>query len=183
MALSDLLQGCSNKSDTVMIQQERYKVDNTRLQQCCCIMIVTALLEQPCNKSDNINIQQGCYKLLTACSKLVPNLLTTCNKPCEHNLLAASADSRAVLYIVLQYPWLTAVLYYSVLQYTKVASADSRVVLTVYYSILQYPRLTAVLYYSILHQSRLTAVLYYSILQIASADSRAVPQYTTDSQG
>ena len=25
MALSDLLQGCSNKSDTVMIQQECYK--------------------------------------------------------------------------------------------------------------------------------------------------------------
>ena len=31
MALSDLLQGCSNKSDTVMIQQECYKVDDTRV--------------------------------------------------------------------------------------------------------------------------------------------------------
>ena len=41
-------------------------------------MIVTALLEQPCNKSDNINKVQ-----------LVSNLLRTCNKPCEHNLLTA----------------------------------------------------------------------------------------------
>ena len=55
MALSDLLQGCSNKSDTVMIQQECYKVDNTNLWQYCYVMIVTALLEQPCNKSGNIN--------------------------------------------------------------------------------------------------------------------------------
>ena len=61
MALSDLLQGCSNKSDTVMIQQECYKVDDTRLQQYCYIMIVTALLEQPCNKSYNMN------KLATGC--------------------------------------------------------------------------------------------------------------------
>ena len=46
-------------------------------------MIVTALLEQPCNKSDNIN------KVVTSCQQLVPNLLTTCNKPREHNLLTA----------------------------------------------------------------------------------------------
>ena len=38
-------------------------------------MIATALLEQPCNKSDNIN------KIVTSCQQLVPNLLTTCNKP------------------------------------------------------------------------------------------------------
>ena len=31
MPLSDLLQGCSKKSDTVMLQQESYKVDDTRL--------------------------------------------------------------------------------------------------------------------------------------------------------
>jgi hypothetical protein len=31
MALSDVLQGCSAQSDTVMIKQESYKVDNTRL--------------------------------------------------------------------------------------------------------------------------------------------------------
>ena len=31
MALSDLLQGCSNKSDTVMVLQECHKVDDTRL--------------------------------------------------------------------------------------------------------------------------------------------------------
>ena len=44
-------------------------------------MIVTALLEQPCNKSDNIN------KVVTSCLQPVPNLLTTCNKLCKHNLL------------------------------------------------------------------------------------------------
>ena len=31
MALSDLLQGYSSKSDTVMKEQECYKVDNTSL--------------------------------------------------------------------------------------------------------------------------------------------------------
>jgi hypothetical protein len=31
MALSDLLQDCSNKSDAVMIEQECYKVDDTTL--------------------------------------------------------------------------------------------------------------------------------------------------------
>ena len=46
-------------------------------------MIATALLEQSCNKSDNIN------KVVASCWQLVPNLLTTCNKPCEHNLLTA----------------------------------------------------------------------------------------------
>ena len=44
MALSDLLQGCSNKPD-----------------QYCYIMTVSDLLEQPCNKSDNIN------KVVTSC--------------------------------------------------------------------------------------------------------------------
>ena len=61
MALLDLLQGCSNKSDTVMKEQECYKVDNTRLWQYCYIIIVTALLEQPFNNSDNIN------KVVTSC--------------------------------------------------------------------------------------------------------------------
>jgi hypothetical protein len=43
---------------------------------------VSDLLEQPCNKSDNIN------KVVTSCSQLVPNLLTTSwDKQCEHNLL------------------------------------------------------------------------------------------------
>ena len=46
-------------------------------------MIVTDLLEKPCNKSDNIN------KIVVSCQQLVSNLLTTCNKPCEHILLAA----------------------------------------------------------------------------------------------
>ena len=47
------------------------------------MMTVSVLLKQPCNKSDNIK------KLVTSCYQLVPNLLTTCTKPCEHNLLTA----------------------------------------------------------------------------------------------
>jgi hypothetical protein len=46
-------------------------------------MTVSDLLEQPCNKSDNIN------KVVTSCSQLVPYLLTTWDKQCEHNLLTA----------------------------------------------------------------------------------------------
>ena len=46
-------------------------------------MIVSDLSEQPCNKSDNIN------KVVTSCSQLVPNLLTTGDKQCEYNLLMA----------------------------------------------------------------------------------------------
>jgi hypothetical protein len=61
MALSDLLQGCSNKSDTVTIKQECYKVDDTRLLQYCYIMTVSDLLEQPCNKPDNINMVVTSY--------------------------------------------------------------------------------------------------------------------------
>jgi hypothetical protein len=61
MALSDLLQDCSNKYDTVMIKQECYKDDDTRLSQYCYIMTVSDLLKQPCNKSDNIN------KVVTIC--------------------------------------------------------------------------------------------------------------------
>jgi hypothetical protein len=57
MALSDLLQGCSNKSDTVMhdiarmLQSWRRKVVTILLYH----MTASDLLEQPCNKSDNIN--------------------------------------------------------------------------------------------------------------------------------
>ena len=59
MALSDLLQGCSNKSDI----QSRYNKNVTRLttQGCNNIMTVSDLLEQPCDKSDNIN------KVVTSC--------------------------------------------------------------------------------------------------------------------
>ena len=83
--LSDLLQGCSNKSDTC-------SHDIAILLQPCVVKFVTFLLyhdcisdllEQPCNKSDTCNAikcsanttcQQGCYKLLTVYSKLVDNL-------------------------------------------------------------------------------------------------------------
>ena len=37
------------------------------------LLTVSTLLKLPCNKSDNINV--------------VPNLLTTCDKQCEQNLL------------------------------------------------------------------------------------------------
>ena len=48
MALSDLLQGCTNKSDTVTTKQDCHKVGNTSLHQYCHIMIVTDLLQLPC---------------------------------------------------------------------------------------------------------------------------------------
>ena len=40
-------------------------------------------MKQPCNKLNNVN------KNATSCWQLVPNLLTTCNKQCEYNLLTA----------------------------------------------------------------------------------------------
>jgi hypothetical protein len=46
-------------------------------------MTVSDLLEQLCTKSDNIN------KVVTSWQQLVPNLLTTWDKQCEHNLLKA----------------------------------------------------------------------------------------------
>jgi hypothetical protein len=62
LILSGLLQGCSNKSDTVMI-------DIAVLLQPCVVNLVTFLfittvsdlLEQPCDKSDNS------IKLVTSC--------------------------------------------------------------------------------------------------------------------
>jgi hypothetical protein len=54
MALSDLVQGCSNKFDTVMIEQECYKVDNTRVYNILFLYqdsIWLPVLEQPCKKS------------------------------------------------------------------------------------------------------------------------------------
>ena len=46
-------------------------------------MNISDLLEQLYNKSDNIN------KVVTSCQQLVPKLLTTWDKQCEHNLLTA----------------------------------------------------------------------------------------------
>ena len=66
MELSDLSQGCSNKSDTVMINKN---VTRLTTQGCnntaISIMTVSDLLEQPCNKPDNIN-------------KVVNSLFQTC---------------------------------------------------------------------------------------------------------
>ena len=58
MRLSDLLQGCSNKTDTVMIQQ--YCVVNF-------YSIVFSTLEQSCYKSVS-----ELYNLVTSC-RVVPN--------------------------------------------------------------------------------------------------------------
>jgi hypothetical protein len=61
MALSDLLQGCSNKSDTVVINRNVTRL-TTQGQGCNnTAMTVSDLLEQPCNKPDNIN------KVVTNC--------------------------------------------------------------------------------------------------------------------
>jgi hypothetical protein len=56
MALSDLSQGCSNKSGTVMINK-----NVKRLTTQGCNNTVSDLLEQPCHKPDNIN------KVVTNC--------------------------------------------------------------------------------------------------------------------
>jgi hypothetical protein len=83
MVSSDLLQGFSNKSDTVMIQQECYKVDDTRLQQYCYIMTVSHLLEQPCKKSDSINLLQVVNSLFQTCWQIgTSSAKTTCWQTC-----------------------------------------------------------------------------------------------------
>ena len=49
-------------------------------------MIVTDLLDQACDKSDKISND------VTSCQRVVPNLVTTWDKQCEHNLLTAYTD-------------------------------------------------------------------------------------------
>jgi hypothetical protein len=51
------------------------------------------LSEQPCNKSDNIN------KVVTSCQQLVPNLLTSWDKQCEHNLLTDLLQDVRLLHV------------------------------------------------------------------------------------
>ena len=55
MALSDLLQACSNKSVTCLIQHYYYNLNCVvnLVTTLLYIMVATNLLEQPCNKSDN----------------------------------------------------------------------------------------------------------------------------------
>ena len=62
MGMPDLLQPCPNNSDTNLWEQDRHKVDNTRLYQYDYIMTASVLWEQPCNKSDSRPI-----KLVTSC--------------------------------------------------------------------------------------------------------------------
>ena len=61
MALSDLLQDCSNKSDTVMNKNVTRSTTRGCTEQYAYIMTVSYLLEQPCNNSDKIN------KVVTSC--------------------------------------------------------------------------------------------------------------------
>jgi hypothetical protein len=89
MELPDLSQGCSNKSDTVVINKN---VTRLTTQGCnntaISIMTVSDLLEQPCNKPDNINkvvnsLFQTCWQLVTSsaqttCWRLVDRLVTRC---------------------------------------------------------------------------------------------------------
>jgi hypothetical protein len=98
LILSDLLQGCSNKSDTVYIQQYCYNLGSSTLWHSCYIMTVSDLLEQPCNKSDNaIKLVASCYRLVpnllqqlgtssanTTCRQLVNRFVTTCFQTCNN---------------------------------------------------------------------------------------------------
>jgi hypothetical protein len=63
LILSDLSQGCSNKSDTIMINKN-----------------VTRLTTQGCNNT-------ACYIMTVSDLLEQTNLLTTCDKQCEDNLL------------------------------------------------------------------------------------------------
>jgi hypothetical protein len=72
MTLSDLLQGCSNKSDTVRLTtQGCNNIVISWLYRTCWNNLVTSLI------------------LSTRLLQLVPNLSTTWDKQCEHNLLTA----------------------------------------------------------------------------------------------
>jgi hypothetical protein len=73
MALSDLLQGCSNKSDTVMINKNVTRLTTQVVTILLHIMTVSDLLEQPCNKSDDINEVVTTVNEYCNCSKLVDN--------------------------------------------------------------------------------------------------------------
>ena len=89
-AVNNLLQHC-------WYYQACYKVVATSPIQSSCVvnrlsiyMTVSDLFEN--NQCDKSEYEQGCYKLLAACSKLVPTsdlLATTGNKWCKDNLLSA----------------------------------------------------------------------------------------------
>jgi hypothetical protein len=81
MALSDLLQGCSNKSDTIMIyKQECYKVHHTNLEQYCYVMtnqtcwnnLATSLIIESLSSTSNTNTDTDVF---TSVLILVPGIL------------------------------------------------------------------------------------------------------------
>ena len=84
-ALIILLQGCSNKSDTVTMKQYCYSLVLSTLLQASCNMAVSDLLEQPCIKSDSpikfvpdllqqTRNRQSAHNLSTACKQIYSNL-------------------------------------------------------------------------------------------------------------
>jgi hypothetical protein len=65
---------------------------------------VVTSLQTSCYKSDDIN------KVVTSCYQLVPNLLTTWDKQCEHNLLTACWQACCKIYGLDVYTYLQVVL-------------------------------------------------------------------------
>ena len=72
--LSDSLQGCSNKTDTVMISKYCYILVSSTLRQSCYNRSVSELIGQPCKKSDVL------VKLVPSCQQAFPNMSTTWEK-------------------------------------------------------------------------------------------------------
>ena len=102
--ISDLLQGCSNSSDTVLFSQVCHKAVTTLLYHA-----VSVLLEQSCNRSDSP------IKLVTICQQIVPNLFQQIpNKQCEYILSTTSEQTcynlfaglyRLVRFYVCRWSW------------------------------------------------------------------------------
>ena len=80
-----LLQGCSNKSDTVTMKQYCYSLVLSTFLQAFCTMAVSDLLEEPCIESDSpiklvpgllqqTRNRQSVHKLSTACEQVYSNL-------------------------------------------------------------------------------------------------------------
>ena len=82
MGLSDLLQGCSIKTDIVMLLLHCYSLVLTTLCQCCSMSIS--------NCYDNL-VTSLIFPSSLSVASCYQNLLTTWGKPCEQNVLVASS--------------------------------------------------------------------------------------------